>query len=161
MTISSHSGHGLVQVEKVLSSNVCSHCPSPYPEWPLYLVYYSSPYSILYVGGINRYSPSLVYVRNHNFIKSPLCQTWHINDHAGGAGTKRSVLYNLAKWKGHPTLIARFMGPTRGSSGADRTQVGPMLAPWTLLSRNIHRECGRLCDVSSFKQTGQQQSGAT
>ena len=33
-----------------------------------------------------------------------------------------------------PSLIARFMGPTWGPSGADRTQVGPMLAPWTLLS---------------------------
>ena len=32
------------------------------------------------------------------------------------------------------TLIARFMGPTWGPSGADRTQVGPMLAPRTLLS---------------------------
>ena len=32
------------------------------------------------------------------------------------------------------TLIARFMGPTWGPSGADRTQVGPMLDPWTLLS---------------------------
>ena len=32
------------------------------------------------------------------------------------------------------TPIARFMGPTWGPSGADRTQVGPMLAPWTLLS---------------------------
>ena len=31
-------------------------------------------------------------------------------------------------------LIARFMGPTGGPPGADRTQVGPMLAPWTLLS---------------------------
>ena len=31
-------------------------------------------------------------------------------------------------------LVARFMGPTWGPSGADRTQVGPMLAPWTLLS---------------------------
>ena len=31
-------------------------------------------------------------------------------------------------------LIARFMGPTRGPSGVDNTQVGPMLAPWTLLS---------------------------
>ena len=30
--------------------------------------------------------------------------------------------------------IARFMGPTWGPSGANRTQVGPMLAPWTLLS---------------------------
>ena len=34
------------------------------------------------------------------------------------------------------TLISRFMGPTWGPSGADRTQVGPMLAPWTLLSRH-------------------------
>ena len=33
------------------------------------------------------------------------------------------------------TLIARFiMGPTWGPPGADRTQVGPILAPWTLLS---------------------------
>ena len=31
-------------------------------------------------------------------------------------------------------LIARFMGPTWDPSGADRTQVGPMLAPWTWLS---------------------------
>ena len=31
-------------------------------------------------------------------------------------------------------LIARFMGPTWGPSGAERTQVGPMVAPWTLLS---------------------------
>ena len=35
---------------------------------------------------------------------------------------------------GVPSLITRFMGPTWGPSGADRTQVGPMLAPWTLLS---------------------------
>ena len=32
------------------------------------------------------------------------------------------------------TLIARFMRSTWGPSGADRTQVGPMLAPWDLLS---------------------------
>ena len=45
--------------------------------------------------------------------------------------------YMPDKW-GHivgvSTLIARFMGPTWGPSGANRTQVGPMLAPWTLLS---------------------------
>ena len=35
---------------------------------------------------------------------------------------------------GKISLIARFMGPTWGPSGADRTQAGPMLAPWTLLS---------------------------
>ena len=32
------------------------------------------------------------------------------------------------------SLIAMFMGPIWGPSRADRTQVGPMLAPWTLLS---------------------------
>ena len=32
------------------------------------------------------------------------------------------------------SLMTRFMGPTWGPSGADRTQVGPMLTPWTLLS---------------------------
>ena len=30
--------------------------------------------------------------------------------------------------------IARFTGPTWGPPGADRTKVGPMLAPWTFLS---------------------------
>ena len=33
-----------------------------------------------------------------------------------------------------PSQIARFMGPTWDPPGADRTQVGPMLAPWILLS---------------------------
>ena len=32
------------------------------------------------------------------------------------------------------SLITRFEGPTWGPSGAGRTQVGPMSAPWTLLS---------------------------
>ena len=36
-----------------------------------------------------------------------------------------------------PPLTTRFMGPTWGPPGADRTQVAPMLAPWTLLSGSI------------------------
>ena len=39
------------------------------------------------------------------------------------------------------SLIARFMGPTWGPPGADRTQVGPMLAPWTLLSGLLRGCC--------------------
>ena len=31
------------------------------------------------------------------------------------------------------------MGPTWGPSGADKTQVGPILAPWTLLSGVLRR----------------------
>ena len=42
------------------------------------------------------------------------------------------VIQYLSDWK--PSQRARFMGPLWGPSGADRTQVGPMLAPWTLLS---------------------------
>ena len=36
-------------------------------------------------------------------------------------------------------LIAGFVWPTWGPSGADRTQVGPMLALWTLLSGFVDR----------------------
>ena len=35
------------------------------------------------------------------------------------------------------TQIARFMGPTWGQPGSCRPQMGPMLAPWTLLSVNL------------------------
>ena len=57
-----------------------------------------------------------------------------------------SMISNIgwgALWKLFPlllcslSLIARFMGPTWGPSGADRIQVGPVLAPWTLLSEMI------------------------
>ena len=47
------------------------------------------------------------------------------------------------------TLIARFMGPTWGPSRADRTQVGPMLAPWTLLSGDVVPS-----EYSSFSTSG-------
>ena len=34
----------------------------------------------------------------------------------------------------------QLMGPTWGPSGADRTQVGPMLATWTLLLGLLHKD---------------------
>ena len=43
------------------------------------------------------------------------------------------------------SLIARSLGPTWGPSGADRTQVGPMLAPGTLLSGKFIRFIGLFC----------------
>ena len=42
------------------------------------------------------------------------------------------------------SLIARFMVPTWGPPGADRTQVGPMLAPWSLLSVMVYTLSPRL-----------------
>ena len=35
------------------------------------------------------------------------------------------------------TQIAKFMGPTWGPPGSCRPQMGPMLAPWTLLSGQL------------------------
>ena len=37
-------------------------------------------------------------------------------------------------WLQWVTQIARFMGPTWGPPGSCRPQMGPILAPWTLLS---------------------------
>ena len=48
------------------------------------------------------------------------------------------------------SLIARVMGPTWGPSGADRTQMGPMLAPWTLLfGMSYHKISQRLKGMRS------------
>ena len=49
------------------------------------------------------------------------------------------------------TLKALFMGPTWGLSGADRTQVGPMLAPWTLLSGYCQQSLG-VCSDNAVSQ---------
>ena len=53
--------------------------------------------------------------------------------------------------------IARFMGPIWGPSGVDRTQVGPMLSPWTLLSGLLSSEPKRFkstlnkwCSLNDF-----------
>ena len=54
--------------------------------------------------------------------------------HKGTAMRKRSHVITSSSVYLTISLIARFMETTWGPSGADRTQVGPMLAPWTLLS---------------------------
>ena len=47
------------------------------------------------------------------------------------------------------------MGPTWGPSGANRTQVGPMLAPWTLLSEDIIFSHMRSKFYRCYLKTGQ------
>ena len=46
--------------------------------------------------------------------------------------TKNMMLFEMYYY--NPTQIARFMRPTWGPPGSCQPQVGPMLAPWTLLS---------------------------
>ena len=48
-----------------------------------------------------------------------------------------TVLWDMSKCNTLPALIARFMGPTWGPPGADKTQVGPMWATWKLLSGRV------------------------
>ena len=67
--------------------------------------------------------------------------------------TRKNVPHS--KWNtGMIPLIARFVGPTWGPSGADRTQVGPMLAPWTLLSGTAWVVfCNRACQLGTIVGT--------
>ena len=46
------------------------------------------------------------------------------------------------------SLISRFVRPAWGPPGADRTQVAPMLAPWTLLPGFIPHRVVRIVDMS-------------
>ena len=61
---------------------------------------------------------------------------------------------------------SKVQGPTRGPSGADRTQVGPMLAPWPChlgVSRASEQTSGRsdigLCDSWLFVVTSAADDG--
>ena len=49
------------------------------------------------------------------------------------------------------TQIARFMGPTWGAPGDGRTQVGPMMAPWNLLSGYIFKIVNTRYPIGTFK----------
>ena len=66
--------------------------------------------------------------------------------------TKRLTL-GKANYKRRNILlpITRFMGPTWAPSGADRTQVGPVLAPWTLLSGTHWQFLYLDTDINAFK----------
>ena len=61
-------------------------------------------------------------------------------DVASGPGVmQRRWKYSTVCVQRRMTHIEKFVGPKWDPSGADRTQVGPMLAPWTLLFWEIPR----------------------
>ena len=49
-----------------------------------------------------------------------------------------------------PTQIAMFMVPTWGPPGTCRPQIGPMLAPWTLLSGLYYAHCPYMWIVANI-----------
>ena len=72
----------------------------------------------------------------HGLQYSTLCYM-HIADVPVTATIITTLILESMRYILIPTLIARSMGPKWATSGADRTQVGPMLVPWTLLSEYI------------------------
>ena len=73
-----------------------------------------------------------LYVRNHK--RGPSFQF---------SGSSRLI-------KSQASQIAKFMGPTWGPPGSCRPQMGPMLAPWTLLSGVVSRYCHHPPTVAAF-----------
>ena len=82
---------------------------------------------------------------NVNFTISMFCLLFLNNNQCleGGCSYVPIKVYNTHKYIWEETMTVRFMGPTWGPSGADRTQVGPMFAPWTLLSGKWLTKMGR------------------
>ena len=73
--------------------------------------------------------------------------TIHIHENSREKCLKTAVTLSWSKCVNSGTQIARFMGPTWGPPGSCRPQMGPMLAPWTLLSGwpIISGRCQYLC----------------
>ena len=65
------------------------------------------------------------------FFCKNICKLSAINSILSQYRLKTSILYSWIPWL---TQIAKFMGPKWGPPGSCRPLMGPMLAPWTLLS---------------------------
>ena len=81
-----------------------------------------------------------IYIYNHNL-------TWKMIPFQTGVYPIHIKPFSTNYKAIHPyvtSLIAWFMGPTWGPLGDERTQVGPMLAPWTLLSGILRVKVTRL-----------------
>ena len=89
----------------------------------------------------NSLSPTSTNLYNHNCYDHncfPIATTTTATATPGAtataiATTTTTTIITTTTTTTTTTLIARFIGPTWGPCGADRTQVGPMLAAWTLL----------------------------
>ena len=67
-----------------------------------------------------------------------------------------NTLYHLGIIR---SQIAKLMGPIWGASGSCRPQMGPMLAPWTLLS-GVYLKVAYILVVSAVSADGLARLGA-
>ena len=70
----------------------------------------------------------VIYINTIVFLVKLIASWYLLCCFAGSMIVPHDITYSIR------SLIARFMGSTWGPPGADRTQVGPMLTPWSLLS---------------------------
>ena len=72
------------------------------------------------------------------FLEEPLKYKFGFSFHVSWLTQVVEILPHETQWipiiTAKPSQIAKFMGPTRGPPGSCWPQLGPMLAPWTLLS---------------------------
>ena len=81
---------------------------------------------------LNNATGNMYWIESH-YIYIP----WEVKQPISASCTFNYVLCHTKRHQQRSTLTSlktKFMGPTWGPSGADRTQVDPMLAPWALLS---------------------------
>ena len=139
------------------------------PYWRHYytnqeMIRYTWPVTDLMKVGHDHKFNDLIFLKNYFRLFTKICHhkfptlSITISQQLSGASTSlhagtvrhpyvalhHSMSGNRVETDGRPivTLIARFTGPTWGPSGAGRNQVGPMLAPWTLLSGYIRQQFG-------------------
>ena len=121
----------LVSVELTISIH---HRSTPVPYGPSYQPHWDSHCQITHI-----YSPCPVILHK---ISSALLDIviWATKKYSKRITSMKNARKHVSHcaantplfW--HLYLKARFMGSTWGPPGADRTQVGPMWATWTLLS---------------------------
>ena len=124
------------------------HLPILY--WLLYLVYYISV--AVRVKEWRYLSIAMNWFLYAWNVENILQQSWTICEKVG----KCSLINTLAAQWGQTPQIARSIWPTWGPPGSCRPQMGPMVAPWTLLAGTFSLHGGRQTVISSklFQQFG-------
>ena len=105
-------------------------------KWTINILYTLIHIPIKWLSGERQWSLLyiVVFIRhNRNMLIVSATRSGHCWDDFHATVALISAYQSFVVTPGVLTLIARFVGPTWGASGADRTQMGPMLAPWTLL----------------------------
>ena len=103
---------------------------------------HQSSASLAFVWGIHRWpvnSPHKGPVTRKRFPFDDIIMSFYLNSHRDNGWVRRQQKHDV-NWLNQPIEYprkAKFIGPTWGPPGSCRPQMGPMLAPWTLLSGSV------------------------